>query len=170
MVDTKKHPVYIINAFVWQVLKLNVGLKESDYGESTVSGRVPIVPSGQDAALVAINKPFLVYGYSEDSTPDVYAMRGGSVSYAVWSTSVGEVNNILNTIRSAMERRDESAAAVNRWSTNNPSYLGIRFGDIAVGYLEGPAPEETEGGRHAGIITLRYQYFADYDVVLPAGA
>lgn len=169
MVATNKHPSYLLNKYVWEVLKVNHGLKETDYADTQVPSRVPIVPSGQDAALVAINKPFLVYGYSEETTPDVYAKRSGSLSYAVWSTSVGEINSILNTIRAAMERHDETAKDVNRYTTNlGGTNIGIRFGDIYVGYLEGPSPEETDGGRQAGVITLRYQYFADYEVILPA--
>lgn len=167
MVNVQRHPAYLINNYVWQVLKLNLGMTEADYSDATSSGRVPIIPSGQDQAFVAINKPFIVYGYSEDATPDLYARRAGSLSYAVWSTSTGEINKILNVIRAALERHDESAAAVNRYTSNIPNYIGIRFADIYIGYLEGPAPEETEGGRQAGIITIRYQYFADYEVQLP---
>ena len=168
MVAISKHPVNVLNKYVWELLKINLGLTETDYADADVSARVPITPSGQDAAFVAIDKPFLVYGYSEDGTPDLYARYTGSLSYAVWSTSVAEINSILNVIRTAMERRDESAGAVNRWSSKPGSTnIGIRFGDISIGYLEGPSPEESDGGRQAGIITLRYQYFVDYDVTLP---
>lgn len=165
MVDTKKHPTYLLNKYVWALLKNNTSMTESDYGD-----RTPIVPSNMEPEFTEFNKPFLVYGYSEDTTPDLYAMRSGSLSYAVWSTSVGEVNNILNVIRAGMERRDESAREVTKWTEangGNTAGSGIRFDDIYIGYLEGPTPEETEGGRQAGIITLRYQYTADYIVSLP---
>lgn len=169
MVATIKHPTYLLNKYIWELLKVNLGLKETDYADTQVSSRVPIVPSGQDEALVAINKPFLVYGYAEDMTPDLFAKRSGSVSYSVWSTSVSEINNILNIIRAAMEQHDDTARDVNRFTTNlGGTNIGIRFGDIYVGYLEGPSPEETEGGRQVGVITLRYQYHADYEVILPA--
>lgn len=163
MVSSNRHPVYLLNKYVWEVLKLNFGLDEDMYG-----GLTPIVPANMEPELTAFNKPFLVYGYSEDMTPDVYAMRGGSLSYAVWSASVGEVNTILNTIRAAMEQHDDTARRVNAWTTSlGGNNIGIRFGDIHIGYLEGPSPEESESGRHAGIITIRYQYFADYEVILP---
>jgi len=162
MVGTNKHPTYLINRYVWELIKKNTTLTETDYG-----GRVPIVPANMEPDFVGFNKPFIVYGYSEDTTPDLYARRSGSLSYAVWSTSVGEINSILNTIRAALERHDESAREVNVITTALGVNPGIRFGDIYIGYLEGPSPEETEGGRQAGIITIRYQYFADYSVVLP---
>ena len=162
--DSKTNVIapYVLNNYVWQVLKNNTAMVESDYGN-----RIPIVPSGQEPDLTAYNKPFLVYGYSEDSTPDLYANRGGSLSYAVWSTNVGEVNTILNTIRTAMERQDETAREVNNY-TSQPNvynvYGRLSFRNIRVGYFEGPSPEETEGGRKAGVITLRYEYAADYKV------
>ena len=169
MVATTRHPTYLLNKYVWALLKANTNMTEMDYSDSAApSGRVPIVPSGQDSALNAINKPFLIYGYSEDTTPDIYAMRAGAISYAVWSTSVSEINNILNIIKAGMERHDEAARAVNKYTTNlGGTNIGIRFTDIYIGYHEGPSPEETEGGRQVGIITLRYQYAADYEVTLP---
>lgn len=163
-VSASRHPTYILNKYVWELLKMNTTMKEADYGN-----KVPIVPANQEPEFTSLDKPFIVYGYSEDGTGDLFAERDGSLSYAVWSTSVGEINTILNIVRAAMERHDESARAVNKWSSNTPSYLGIRFGDIYIGYLEGPSPEESEGGRQAGIITIRYKYFADYGVTLPDG-
>lgn len=152
---------YVLNNYVWQMLKNNdLGMTEANYGN-----RVPIVPSGQEPDLTAFNKPFLVYGYSEDPTPDLHARRGGSLSYAVWSTNVGEINSILNTIRAAMERQDETAREVNAY-TSQPNvfnvYGRVSFRNIRVGFFEGPSPEESEGGRKAGVITLRYEYVADY--------
>lgn len=154
---------YVLNNYVWQLLKNNdLGMTEANYGN-----RIPIVPSGQEPDLTVYNKPFLVYGYSEDSTPDLYANRGGSLSYAVWSTNVGEINSVLNTIRTAMERQDESAREINAY-TSTPAvfnvYGRVSFRNIHIGYFEGPSPEETEGGRKAGFITLRYEYVADYKV------
>lgn len=159
MVEPKINAAYLLNNYVWEVLKHNTTMKESDY-----NGKTPIIPANMEPEFAALNKPFLVYGYAEDSTPDLYARRSGSLSYAIWSTSVGEINTILNVIKGAMERRDESAREVNNYTSRIPTFIGVRFGSIHVGLLEGPAPEESEGGRQAGIITLRYDYFADYAV------
>lgn len=172
-VGTNRHPTYILNRYVWELLKNNTLMTEDDY-----AGKIPIIPASQEPEFTALNKPFIVYGYSEDTTSDVFVDRMGSLSYAVWSTSVSEINNILNIIRAGMERHDETAHAVNKWSSPgsednpnaNPSYLGIRFGSIYVSYIEGPSPEESEGGRQAGIITIRYRYYADYGITLPDGA
>lgn len=166
MVSVKKHPVYLLNKYVWELLKLNNGMVESDY-----NGKTPIIPSGMDADFTAFNKPFLVYGFSEDTTGDLYALHAGSLSYAVWSTSISEINAILKTVQTALERHDESAREVTRWTEAKGENIpgdGFRFDDIYIGYQEGPSPEETEGGRQAGIITIRYQYTTDYTVILPS--
>lgn len=162
MVNTTRHPTYPLNKYIWELMKLNLGVTEEDYG-----GRMAVMSPNMEPEFTVYDKPFLVYGYSEDTSRDLYAISSGSVSYAVWGKSVKEVDTILTIIRSAMERHDETARDVNRWTSDHGIDIGIRFGDIYVGYLEGPTPEETEGGRHAGIITLRYTYFAEYDVILP---
>lgn len=159
MVDTKLNAAYVLNSYVWQLLKYNTSMTEADYG-----GKVPIVPANMEPEFTAYNKPFLVYGFSEDTSADLFALRAGSLSYAVWSTSVGEINTLLNVIRSALERRDDTAREVNNYTSRIPTFAGIRFGSIHIGYLEGPSPEESEGGRQAGIITIRYDYFAEYAV------
>lgn len=162
MVNPKMNAAYLINNYVWQLLKNNTDMKESDY-----SGKIPIIPSGQEPEFNAIDKPFLVYGYSEDMTPDLFALRAGAVSYAVWSTNVGEVNTIMATIKAALERHDESAREINAYTTTIPAYAGVRFDNTHIGYLEGPSPEDSEGGRHAGIITVRYQFTMDIDIKRP---
>lgn len=162
MVEPRINAAYLLNNYVWQLLKNNTAMKESDY-----SGKIPIIPSGQEPEFTAIDKPFLVYGYSEDMTADLYALRSGALSYAVWSTSVGEINTLLATIKASLERHDESAREVNSYTSTVPLYNGIRFDNIHIGYLEGPSPEDSEGGRHAGIITIRYQYTMDIIVKKP---
>jgi len=149
---------YLLNNYVWELLKANTTMRSSDYNDM-----VPIVMSGQEPEIEQFNKPFLVYGYSEDTTPDLYAVRHGSLSYAVYSTVGGDVNTILNKIRTAMEKHDETARSVNAYTSNIPAFVGLSFTTITVGYYEGPSPEETEGGRKAGVIILRYGYKADYD-------
>ena len=151
---------YVLNHYVWELLKHNTSMVAADY-----DGKTPIVMSGQEPEFSEFNKPFLVYGFSEDSTPDLYAVRSGSLSYAVYSTIGGEVTTILNVIRGGMERRDDTAKEINAYSSTISQFLGIRFGSVTIGYFEGPGPEETEGGRKAGIITLRYDYFMDIPVV-----
>ena len=166
MVSPKVIAPGALNNYVWALLKANIdGLSEVNYKDANApSGRTPIVPSDMDAALVAINKPFIVYGFSEDPTPDLFARRSGSLSYAVWAVGTTDINQWMNIIRAALERRDESARELNDYTTSLPIFNGIRFADTTISYYESPTPEETEGGRKVGVITIRYQYFMDVDI------
>lgn len=169
MVNDKVIAAGVLNHYVWALLEANTSMTEADYIDTNAPrGRIPIVPSGQEPRLVAINKPFIVYGFSEDATSDLYANRWGSLSYAVWSSTddakVSEVNQIMNIIRGSLERRDESAREINSYTDTIPGFEGIRFASTHISYFESPSPEETEGGRAVGIITIRYYYFVDYDV------
>ena len=42
---------------------------------------------------------------------------------------------------------------------------GIRFGEIHAVLLDGGSPEETEGGRQSGMISVSFTYYVDYDVI-----
>lgn len=168
MVNLNVHPAFLLNNYVWQLLKNNTpttGLAKME--EVNYGNRSAIIPANMEPEFTAYNKPFLVYGYSDDGTVDLYAQSAGSLSYAVWSTSVGEITTILNIIKTALERHDESAREVNSYTSTIPMFVGIRFGDIYISYLEGPSPEESEGGRQAGIITIRYDYFTEIEVKRP---
>lgn len=153
-------PVYLLLSYAWAVLKTNTDMDESDYG-----GLIPIVPIAEIEELSPYDKPHLVYGYSLDSTGDLYARRTGSMSFAVYSTRFREITEILDILGEAFGRLDDSARDVNNFTTRHPQFLGIRFGYIEVGYVEGGTPEDTEGGRMSGLLNIRFDYFVDYNII-----
>lgn len=152
-------PVYLLRAYAWALLKANTKMRESDY-----NGLTPIVPVAEEPDIMEFDKPYLVYGYALDSTGGLYARKTGSMSMAVYSANFRELTTILNVLTTAFERQDEAARDVNNFTGKTPGFVGIRFGTISVGFVEGGTPEDSEGGRQSGLINIRFEYYVDYEV------
>lgn len=163
-------PVYLLRSYIWGLLKANTDMKESDYG---TPGLVPIVPVAEAPELEQFSKPYIVYGYANDptSTNENYRQRG-SMSMAIYSTNFHQITNLLTILSTVFNEEDKAAKTVNEYTSTIPQFVGLRFSTISVGFLEGPSPEETEGGRESGLINIRYEYYVDYQVKVfkPAGA
>lgn len=156
-------PAYLLRSYAWWLLKNNTSMKESDYGDE--GGLIPIVPLAEEPEITLYDKPYLVYGYALDSTGDLYARQRGSMSFAVYAKTFGEITTILNILSEGFGRQDESAKDINDYTSTIPGYIGIRFGTVEVGFVEGGTPEETEGGRQSGVFNMRFEYYVDYNVV-----
>lgn len=152
-------PAYLLRQYAWQLLKRNTDMEESHYG-----GLLPIVPVSEEPELTEFNKPYLVYGYALNSSNDVSARKNGSMTFAVYDDDFRTLTRVLNILTTAFERHDESATDVNAFTSTIPQFVGIRFGTISVGFVEGGTPEETEGGRQSGLINIRFEYYVDYDI------
>lgn len=164
MTDAQVLPVYALIDYAWELLKSNTDMKEADYG-----GRIPIIPSAQEPEFTDVNKPFIVYAWSEGSTNDVYAIRSGQISFVVYGTTDREINKISNLLVVAFNQWDMSAANINQWAVGGP-FSTIRFATTWAGTLDGPTPEQTEGGRVSSVVMIRYRYITDYDLVQIPGS
>lgn len=170
--DTVVSPVFILRQYAWEVLKANTDMVESDYDSNNDGiGVVPIVPLAEEPELTEFDKPYLVYGYALDGTGDLHARKTGSLSFVVYSTRFREITDILTILEEAFGRQDETARDINEWSSSKAPFIGLRFGYVRIGLVEGGTPEspgdraaETEGGRMSGLINIRFEYYVEYDV------
>jgi hypothetical protein len=150
----------VLNLYLWEVLKKNTNMKAENYG-----GRIPIIPGGQDPDFNQYNKPYMVYAFTEDPSGPNGAVRGGTLVYAIYSSSVGDLNQIMNVITTALAEND-AAANINKWSSKNAALVGITFTDAYIAFGEGPSPADQEGGREVATLTMRYSFKAYYNVNL----
>lgn len=150
---------YVLRNYIWQVLKANTDMTESDY-----DGKEPIVPLGEAPELTEFDKPYIVYGFSETPTADLYVQQRGNMAFIVYSTNFRTLSNITNIIARTFERGDESARRVNEYTSTIPAFAGLRFGFIEVSYVEGGSPEESEGGRESAAVNIHYEFYVDYDI------
>jgi hypothetical protein len=154
--------VNVLNLYLWEVLKLNTSMKVADYG-----GKIPIIPGGQDPDFNQYNKPYLVYGWSEDPSSYNGAIRGGTLVYAIYSTSTSEINAIMNVVIAALSE-DDAARRINKWSSTyaGGALVGITFTDARIAFGEGASPADQEGGREVATLTMRYEFKSYHSVNL----
>lgn len=152
---------YAIIDYTWDLLKLNTQMDVSDYGN-----RIPIIPSSQQPEFTESGKPYIVYAYTENPTNEVYAIRGGQIAYAVYGTSDRDINTILNILATQFGRFDETAEDINNWSVGKV-FQGLRFTNLSINVIEGPGPEDAEGGPRSGVTMIRYECIPTYEIVKP---
>lgn len=159
--DTRIAPAFLLRKYIWEVLKVNTDMAEADYGNL-----VPIVPVAEEPEITEYDKPYIVYGFaSHPAEPGNHFKKRGSMTFVVYSTKFNEITDILNILETTFEREDEAARDVNAFTSRTPGFVGLRFGTISLGFNEGPAPEEQEGGRQSGLLNIRFEYYVDYNVV-----
>jgi len=161
MINTTVSPAYLLRSYAWEVLKAN---DPDTWDESKYGGLVPIVPVAEEPELEEFAGPHIVYGYALDGTGSLYARNGGSVTFAVYDQNFRRLTKTLTILQAAFERQDESARDVNNYTSSHPQFIGIRFGYISVGFVEGGTPENTEGGRQSALVNIRFEYYVDYDI------
>lgn len=158
MIDTVINPAYLLRAFIWEALKNNTDMDESDYG-----GLVPIVPVAEEPELTEYTKPYIVYGYALENSGDRPFAGRGSLTMAVYETNFKQLTDIMDVFYATFER-EEITQEVNHWTSSKPAFLGMRFGFIRMNFLEGGTPEDTEGGRQSALVSLSFEYYADYNI------
>lgn len=157
---------YLLRSYIWQVLKKNTDMDELDYtlDPDTNPGLVPIVPLAEAPEISQFDKPYIVYGFSETPSTDLWVRRRGNMAFVIYSTNFRELSRITNVIAYAFDRADEAARDVNEYTSTIPAFVGLTFGTIQVSYVEGGSPEQSEGGRQSAAINIRYEYHVDYDI------
>lgn len=161
MTDAEIVPAYALIDYVWDLLKTNTDMKLSDY-----NGKIPVIPSSQQPDFVELNKPFLVFEWTESPSSDNYSHRAGQMSFAVYSPLDRDIVTISNLLTTVLGKFDLSASYINQWKVGKV-YQDIRFTSVWCGAFDGPSPEEQEGGRKSGVVVVRYQYIANYEINIP---
>jgi len=151
----------VLNLYLWEVLKKNTTMTTADY-----NGKIPIVPA-DDPDMQSTGKAYIVYGFSEDPAGPNGAIRGGTLVYAIYSSSVSEINKIMNIIITAMAE-DDTARRINKWSSTytGGALIGISFTDARIAFGEGASPADQEGGREVATLTMKYEFKSYYTVNL----
>lgn len=168
MTDPVLGPDYILRSYAYELLAHN---DPDTWDKSHYNGIIPIVPLSDEPELSDFAGPHIVYGYSVDTTGDLWAEKSGTVTFAIYDENFRRLGKTINILQAAFERMDESARDVNNFTSSytldngaTHPYIGVRFGCIEIGFVQGGTPETTEGGRQSALLNIRFDYFVDYDV------
>lgn len=160
--DTVVSPAYLLRSYAWEVLKAN---DPHTWDDANYGGLIPIVPVAEEPELSQYDGPHIVYGYALDATGRLPQQNSGSMTFAIYDQDFRRLTTTLNILQAAFERCDESARDVNEYTSLIGPFIGIRFGEVDIGFIEGGTPETTEGGRQSALINIRFNCFVDYQVM-----
>ena len=163
--STEVSPIYALRFFAWEVLKRNV---PDVWDADKYGGLVPIVPLAEEPDLAEFSGPKIVYEYTLLDAGTEALFRGrGTLSMAVLDTNFRRLTRTLNILEAAFNRYDESARDINMYLDETPLSGMVGFGYTQVSFVDGGTPERNEGGNQIGVINIRFDYFVDYDIILP---
>lgn len=165
--DVTMSPAYVLRAYAWELLQAN---DPDTWDKSKYGGSVPIVPVSEEPELEEFSGPHIVYGYALSNPGSLEARKTGSVTFAVYDQNFRRLTKTLNILQAAFERQDESARDINEFtsrvtnSAGDRPFLGLTFGYVGLGFVEGGTPEDSEDGPMSAIINIRFEYHVDYGV------
>lgn len=168
------HPVFVLRQYILRLLRANGAVAEK--GPNAYGGLDPFVPLSEEPKLTQYDDPYIVYGYVLSGTNELPEAQTGALSMVIYSTDFGEITKVINIIVAALGRDDESARDVNEFSSavtgvgEARPFVGIRFTNIRLNFVEGGSPEDTEGGRMSGLVNVGFDYVISYDDVVTSFA
>ena len=158
-------PPFVIRQYIYAVLKANDG-DANTWDEANYGGKIPIVPLGEEADIEQYAGPTIVYDWT-DGRPDgtLYARRTATMTLGLRDTNFRRLSRNVTILREALGRFDESARDVNEYL----AYRGAPWNEIGFGHFTVPLadvgePATSEGGEVMGLISIDFDYFADYTV------
>lgn len=148
---------HAVAQYVWSVMQSKLGYDKANY-----NGMVPIAIPGQQQELFSMAKPYVLYGWSGQSTGGIWLINSEVAAFTIYSHDVTDVHNFINVMRYEFKRLDESAKSVNNYiSALGGAYAELKKFDIktiGIRSLSGPQPPLQEGGRFSGDVIVSIEF------------
>lgn len=146
--------------YAWNILR-----QENDW--TKINGKIPGLPTNEQPEFDSQQKPYFLYADSrETGRGDLTPLRLSSMNFLIFGEGTGVVDDALDTLEAAFDRRDESALDINRsaYHPSNPRravFLDTHITWTQVTNTLSAKPADTEGGKAQGLIVIRYQFVVD---------
>ena len=171
MVTDRVHASHILRLYVWELVDANTHM---DLITATVNGKaaqlIPVVPLSDEPLLSSASprQTYIIYGFVENDTA-FGVQRLGTLSLRIIAPDSVKLSEVVNVLSDTFEYEDLATVSINRWSSVEPQFIGVRFTGIRTSYVEVGDPEIKEGGPVEGVVNLNYRYVRDYaSITLPA--
>lgn len=152
-----------LRLFMWEQLKNNGILKESDYyADGFDTPLVPIIPSQQVPEFNNLLPSKLYMIYEVETLPQgvQWWMTHEMMSLMIVSPLHDEINTVMNFLYDLLRRYDSTAKdlALSNILSNN-----FIFHYTTVNRIKSPSPMKHEGGLRVGSMNILYQYSRKLD-------
>jgi hypothetical protein len=146
--------VTLLNRYLWQELQAKLGW-------GPVNGVIPFTTASQTPTFDNTDKPYIVYTYTKNPSGRTdFFIKSESVMYRIVSPHESDIRQALNLIEEALNRYDASARDVNKMidQMSSPIHKRFEFQTVYMFSAEGADPQESEGGRQDGYVSVRATY------------
>lgn len=146
--------VTLLNRYLWQELQAKLGW-------GLVNGLIPFTTASQTPALETTDKPYIVYTYTKNpATRTDFFIKSESVMYRIVSPNESDIRQALNLIEEALNRYDATARDINKMvdQMSSATHKRFEFQTVYMFSAEGADPQESEGGRQDGYVSVRVVY------------
>jgi hypothetical protein len=156
--------VHGLRRYIWQLLQDELGWSIDNYNVS-VEGKtvqmVPIITPEQQPEMTSINAPFLVYSYAKKQGSNNYFLEQEVASFTVYSPNEKDIRQVINMLDAKFDKRDEAARELNGFIGSadlDPAYKDFDYKTLWVSGIQGPQPQNEEGGRRDGVVNINITY------------
>jgi hypothetical protein len=158
MTDYSSLAVNDLRSFIWEQLKSNNILTESDYyADGFTQPIIPIIPSQQVPEFNNLlpGKTYLVYDNEMLPIEEQWWIIHEYMELMVISPNYDEINKVMNFMVDLLRRYDESATDVKKSNILSNNFF---FHYTAIHRVKSPTPMKQEGGLRVGTVTILFCY------------
>lgn len=158
MTDYTSLAVHDLRAYIWEQLKADGILLESDYyADGYDTPLIPIIPAQQvpDFNNLLPNKLYITYDNEMLPIEEQWWINHEVMTMMVVSKDHDQINTVMNYLVDLLRRYDESAKDVRASTILSDNFL---FHYTAINRVKSPGPMKSEGGLRAGMIAILYCY------------
>jgi hypothetical protein len=150
--DHKQSAIHGINQYLWSQLENNLSW-------DLIRGMIPIFPAQQQPEPTESEQPFIVYNWTVSTPWVTFELQTEQAAYIIYGNN-SEVVQAMNLIIDRLRRYDWSAQDVNVYLGQHGSTEAKKFDYKHIHVLSATSPDAAsqEGGRSAGIVTIRYEF------------
>ena len=158
MADYTSLAVHDLRSYIWEKLKADEILSESDYyADGYTEPLVPIIPSQQIPEFNNLLPGKLYMTYDNEVLPidEQWWVTHEMINLMVVSPDHDKINTVTNYLLDLLKRYDDSAGEIRRSNILSNNFI---FHYTAINRIKSPAPMKQEGGLRVGQISILYCY------------
>jgi hypothetical protein len=147
-----------IRKYLWENLKTVGIFNEDEYYSDAISNTIiPLIPVQQSPEMNQFlsGKKHIVYDKINLSYEDNWAICNEQFLFTIYSTEIGDINEIRNFMMDLFRRMDESARDVRSWDGVSDKF---KFHTIYIADISSTKPSEELKGFLSADVVLEVKY------------
>ena len=164
MTNYKEDAILEVRKYFWSQLLENAIFDLDDYYSDAMSSHIiPIIPVQQSPEMNQFlsGKKHIVYDKINSVYEDNWTICNEQFLFTIYSTDLGDINEIRNVMFDLFRRMDESAKDIRSWDGISDKF---KFHTIYIADISPTAPSEEMKGFFSADVVLECKYSRISDI------